>query len=70
MEMLDLNDANIYNEMMPSLANMEKLRHLTMIGTLITDEGLEYIRDLTKLEELDLYRRQDHRRRCSSISRS
>jgi hypothetical protein len=55
MEMLDLNDANIYNEMMPSLATMEKLRHLTMIGTLITDEGLKYIRDLTKLEELDLY---------------
>src|SRR5688500_5504462 len=55
MEMLDLNDANIYNEMMPSLARMDKLRHLTMIGTLITDEGLKYIRDLTKLEELDLY---------------
>ena len=54
MEMLDLNDANVYNEMMPSLANMEKLRHLTMIGTLITDEGLRYVRDLTQLEELDL----------------
>src|SRR6185295_2268772 len=55
MEMLDLNDANVYNDMMPSLANMEKLRHLTMIGTLITDEGLKYVRDLTTLEELDLF---------------
>src|SRR5262249_19540295 len=55
MEMLDLNDANVYNDMMPSLANLEKLRHLTMLGTLITDEGLRYIRDLTKLEELDLF---------------
>src|SRR5262245_39124166 len=55
MEMLDLNDANVYNDMMPSLATMEKLRHLTMIGTLITDEGLKYVRDLTNLQELDLF---------------
>ena len=55
MEYLDLNDANIMDEMMPGLSGMKKLRRLTMIGTLITDEGLKYIQDLTSLEELDLY---------------
>ena len=41
METLDLNDANITDEMMPGLAGMKKLRRLTMVGTLITDEGLK-----------------------------
>ena len=55
METLDLNDANIMDEMMPGLASMKKLRRLTMIGTLVTDDGLKYLRDLRELEELDLY---------------
>ena len=55
METLDLNDANIMDEMMPGLAGMKKLRRLTMVGTLVTDEGLKYLRDLQELEELDLY---------------
>src|SRR5437764_2837664 len=55
LETLDLNDANIMDEMMPGLANMKKLRRQTMIGTLVTDEGLKYICDLRELEELDLY---------------
>src|SRR5262245_28105285 len=55
METLDLNDANITDEMMPGLANMKNLRRLTMIGTLVTDDGLKYLRDLHELEELDLY---------------
>src|SRR5262245_53302719 len=55
METLDLNDANITDDMMPSLAAMKHLRRLTMVGTLVTDDGLKYIRELTDLEELDLY---------------
>lgn len=55
METLDLNDANITDDMMPGLAGMKKLRRLTLMGTLITDEGLKYVQDLTQLEELDLY---------------
>src|SRR5678815_2607908 len=43
METLDLNDANVTDEMMPGQANMKKLKRLTMMGTLITDEGLKYI---------------------------
>jgi hypothetical protein len=43
METLDLNDANVTDDMMPGLAGMKNLRRLTMIGTLITDEGLKYM---------------------------
>lgn len=55
MELLDLNDANIRDDMMPGLAGMKKLRRLAMIGTLAGDEGVKYLRDLTELEDLDLY---------------
>ncbi len=39
----------------PLSPGMKNLRHLTLIGTLVTDDSLKYLRDLTKLEELDLY---------------
>ncbi len=51
---LDLNDANITDEMMPGLAGMKKLERLTMVGTLVTDAGLKHLEELTELVELDL----------------
>jgi hypothetical protein len=49
METLDLNDAYVTDDIMPGLVGMKKLRRLTMVGTLITDEGLKYLQDLTAL---------------------
>ena len=33
---------------------MRKLRRLNLVGTLITDDGVKYLCDLTDMEELNL----------------
>ncbi len=55
LEYLDLDDAYVLDYSIAPLVKMKKLRRLTLAGTLVTDEGLRYLRDLTDLEELDLY---------------
>src|SRR5262249_365393 len=54
LESLDLNDTYVLDSSLAPLANMKNLRCLTLVGTLVTDDGLKYIRDLTKIEALDL----------------
>src|SRR5262249_14815941 len=51
LEDLDLNDTYVLDNSLAPLARMTKLRRLTLVGTLVTDEGLKYLRDLTNLEE-------------------
>ncbi len=40
---------------MKTLQNLKQIRRLNLRDTLITDEGLQSIEDMTNLEELDLY---------------
>ena len=68
MENLDLNDAYVTDDIMPGLAGMKKLRRLTMVGTLITDDGVRYLENLTALEELDLWGVRITRQRSAVVS--
>ena len=68
METLDLNDANIMDEMMPGLAGMKKLRRLTMVGTLVTDDGLKYLPRPPRVGGAGSLRSEDHRRRRGNTS--
>ncbi len=47
---LDLSDNPFTDEGMASLAGLKNLKHLILRNTLVTDEGLKYLRDLTALE--------------------
>ncbi|MES1258860.1 MAG: hypothetical protein ABUS51_10535, partial [Acidobacteriota bacterium] len=55
LESLDLSYAAFGDAGMVSLEGMRDLRRLYLRDTLVTDEGLKHIAELTKLEELDLY---------------
>src|SRR5690242_8299736 len=41
LEYLDLNDTYVTDQTMTALAGMKNLRRLTLVGTLITDEGIK-----------------------------
>jgi internalin A len=34
---------------------MKSLKRLNLLGTLVTDDGMKYLEDLTRMEDLDLY---------------
>ncbi|HEU5022364.1 MAG TPA: hypothetical protein VFT60_10745, partial [Bryobacteraceae bacterium] len=51
---LDLSFNPFTDEGMAGLAGLKDLRRLLLRDTLVTDEGLKYLKDLTNLEELDL----------------
>src|SRR5690349_21999635 len=55
LESLDLGDAYVLDSSLAPLANMKNLKRLNLLGTLITDDGLKYLRDLVHMEDLDLY---------------
>src|SRR5438876_3045275 len=45
LEALDLGDAYVLDYSLAPLAGMKHLRRLNLLGTLVTDEGLKYLRD-------------------------
>ena len=47
---LDLSDNPFTNEGLASLASLKHLKHLILRNTLVTDDGLKYLQDLTALE--------------------
>ena len=51
---LDLSYNPFTDEGMAGLAGLKNLKHLILRDTLVTDDGLKYLKDLTDLEELDL----------------
>ena len=63
LESLDLGDAYVLDYSLAPLANMKNLKRLNLLGTLVTDDGLKYLRDLTEDGGSGPLWRQGHRRR-------
>jgi internalin A len=55
LESLDVSYTTFNDAGMKSLRGLKGLRRLYLRDTLVTDEGLESLADLTSLEEIDLY---------------
>src|SRR5213596_808005 len=52
---LDLSYSQVNDEGLQSLEGMKNLQRLLLQDTLVTDAGLRHLKDLTRLEELDVH---------------